>query len=59
MNDAYYALIFLMMILAPLLILSIFVIHLGKSCEPLPDETALDALMNGRCADLTKLELYG
>ena len=58
MNDSYYALIFLMMILIPLLILSIFVIHLGKACEPLPKETAIDALMNGRC-DLTKLELYG
>lgn len=58
MNDAYHALIFLMMILIPLLILSVFVIHVGKSCEPLADETAVGALMNGRC-DLTELRLYG
>ena len=57
MNDAYYAVIFLMMILIPLLVLSIFAIHLGKSCNTIADETAFSALINGRC-DLTKLELY-
>lgn len=49
MNEAYYPLVLLFLILIPLFVLTYSVIYLAKNCETLPSMTAFQLAIAGQC----------